>query len=223
MATGRGGGQQSVFFINLLLVAFCDTRLVSSASSQTIVTDRAGEGGQPPPKCMYSFIVNELDSAKCPLLLQHMYGYQQEQASHRNEAKYGDVVKRLDSLEMKIYAELNENRNIKKNLDNQEKVLKTAQASMETQQVNITNVLKSVTDLTLAMRKQRNYYKDLDAKLAGVIMDVAEVGDHMRKADTKPGRLSNLMDKHIPVKSAALTNTCGLSKNATKFRGALLK
>lgn len=29
-------------------------------------------GGESPPKCMYSFVVNELDSSKCPMLFQNM-------------------------------------------------------------------------------------------------------------------------------------------------------
>ena len=73
-------------------------------------------------------------------------------------------------------------------------------------------------ELSRGLKRQSAYYKDLDAKLAGVVMDVAEVGDRLRKSDAAGGRRS-LSDKHIPVQSAPLSNACGLGKNATKFKG----
>ncbi len=40
--------------------------------------------GETPPKCMYSFVVNELDSSKCPMLFQNMPSMQvRRQTSHK--------------------------------------------------------------------------------------------------------------------------------------------
>lgn len=206
-----------------VVILLSDFGYSTRALKQTVVSEREEEGGQPPPKCMYSFVVNELDSAKCPLLLQHMYGYQREQQSSfrgggRSNAHYDALLKRVETIEKKMFQEASENREIETSLEQQQQLLKSTQISVIRQQANITDLLKTVNDVTHGVKKTRTYYKDLDAKLAGVIMDLAEVGERLRKTD-KAGRLGSLSDKHIPVQSAPLSNACGLSQNATKFRG----
>ena len=112
---------------------------------------RPDEGGQPPPKCMYSFVVNELDSAKCPLLLQHMYGYQREQSAYRGHPhhrrphpdtanQYNDLAKRVADVEQKVFQELRAKDDVAKDLEEQETLLKSTQINLLRQKSNITQV-----------------------------------------------------------------------------------
>ena len=127
-----------------------------------------------PPKCMYSFVVNELDSSKCPMLFQNLSPMQNEQPTGRrgghaikSSLDAEELNKRIAVLEDKLAQEMEDNNNLRSNLDEHTKLLRRAEKTLSTQSVNLTNLVLNMHDLKHKLNKQKNVWKNMDNKLLG--------------------------------------------------------
>ena len=139
----------------------------STQSDQPIV-------GESPPKCMYSFVVNELDSSKCPMLFQNLPPMQNEEPTGRrggntiNSAFDGEGLnKRIAMLEDKLAQEMEDNNNLRSSLAEHTKLLRKAEKTLSTQSVNLTNLVLNMHDLKHKLNKQKTVWKNMDNKLLG--------------------------------------------------------
>ncbi len=142
--------------------------------------------GEKPPKCKYSFVVNELDSSKCPILLDNLNSHYKSTAMQseqpmgrrgrhgngfRNQANnYEDsrLNKRIEMLEDKLSKETEENQVLRTSLEEHSKLLMRAEKTLDNQNVNLTNLLQNMQDLNYKLNKQRMVWRNMDNKLSGM-------------------------------------------------------
>ncbi len=197
------------------------------ARGQHVVLEgqRQSPKGQSAPNCMYSFIVNELDSSKCPLLLQQMQNMQNEQPKDKYRQEMNDedyknleeLSSRMETLETKLYQEIAENRNIEKDILQQDTLVKRTEQVMKYHQHNITMLMSAVRRLEITLGKQKVYWKNVDNKLAGVMLDVIEINNRL---DKKKNQLQMApAAKSIDVEASSRISCSGINNATTRFKG----
>ena len=142
--------------------------------------------GQKAPHCKYSFVVNEVDSSKCPILLDNLNSHYKSSAMQseqpmgrrgrhgngfRNQAHFGDnrLHKRIEMLEDKLSKETEENQVLRTSLDEHSKLLMQAEKTLANQNVNLTNLLLNMHDINHKLNKQRMVWRNMDNKLSGTV------------------------------------------------------
>ena len=195
----------------------------------TVTKDDSTPNGQSPPNCMYSFVVNELDSSKCPMVLQQMQNMQNEQPKHKSEAELSEadletidnMQFKMESLQTKLYQEIAENRKIEKDLLEQGKVVQKTERSMIYHEHNITRLMSAIKRLEITLQKQRIYSKNVDNKLAGVMLDVIEVNNRLDRND----QLQNAAPvKSVQVQASSRTACPGVQgENITRYKGKVVQ
>ena len=127
--------------------------------------------GESPPKCMYSFVVSELDSSKCPMLLQNLPPMQNEEPTGRRGTNsvldVDELNKRIAMLEDKLSQEMVDNNNLRSSLEEHNKLLRKAEKTLSTQSVNLTNLVLNMHDLKHKLNKQKTVWRNMDNKLSG--------------------------------------------------------
>ena len=130
--------------------------------------------GESPPKCMYSFVVNELDSSKCPMIFQNLPPMQNEEPTGRRGGhgtnsvhEVDELNKRIAMLEDKLSQEMEDNNNLRSNLEEHTKLLRKAEKTLSTQSVNLTNLVLNMHDLKHKLNKQKTVWRNMDNKLSG--------------------------------------------------------
>ena len=91
-----------------------------------------------------------------------------------------DLVKRVGTLETKLYAEMAENRELKNTMLLQEQWLKKVERYMHNTVVhNLTRLGNDVRAVSSEMDRHSTHYRSLDSKLSEVMLDVAEVNNYL--------------------------------------------
>ena len=213
-------------------------------------------------KCSYNIIIHEVDSAvKCP---NKRYYHEQEESvksklpwllsdepqpsknaittSRFTHDAYRlgleDLIKRVGSLETKLYAEMAENRELKNTLLLQEQSMRKMDRYVQQNLArNVTQLGHDIRHVTTTMVRHAQHYRSLDAKLSEVMLDVAEVNHYLATAEERergegPGLTGRgsvghpvatshvTTQKDIAVQAISLLQDgCAVPSNATKFTG----
>ena len=227
-------------------------------------------------KCSYNIVIHEVDSAvKCPKVTDDGYDEQKKVKSklpwlladepdtksnevvvsrfshHAYRLGLEDLVKRVGSLETKLYAEMAENRELKNTLLLQEQSIRKMDRYVHQSLArNLTQIGHDIRHVTSTMTRHAQHYRSLDTKLSEVMLDVAEVNHYLANAEERererriggaPGGISGRVlagrgnvgyhddgggsttQKDITVQSPSLMrNGCAVDSNSTKFRGKLI-
>ncbi|CAH1784710.1 unnamed protein product [Owenia fusiformis] len=196
-----------------------DTNPAHNYNQENIVRSNQEKSG--PTKCEYAIVVNEIDSRKCPTLLQGAVDAQQDPTPNKvptHQPNVDALKDKVQEVEKTVLLETLKTDDLSKSISTFDTLLKQTQNAIENNEANITHVQKQMAKIEKLLRIQKLYYKNIDSKIGGLMLDFQEVTNTLEKHQLLLPTPST-ENKTIAVESVQKTQACGITnKNVTRYR-----
>lgn len=181
-------------------------------------------------RCKYVFVVNEVDSQKCPNSLSELQADRQPEKSLPNnpllplnlpqsvgdKGNLTDTKSWLNNIEKLLYSELRKGEEINTTLSRHEVSLSNAEQLLKDYESNFTAIFRMLRYLETSIQEQNTMSRNLDKKLSGVMLDVVEVNNVLSKKVAKVD--GQVQAKDIAVQSVSMVTSCSVAPESIIFR-----
>lgn len=137
-------------------------------------------------------------------------------------ASMEDLHSKVASLESTVLEEMVSNRELRTTIMLQEQLIKRLNYSMTSRGDAYKRLEFEFGELRDSSSRQREYQRSIDNKLAGVMLDVAEVNNMLSEKTDQRKIRKELENKMIAVESASEKSQCSVPPNVTRYKGKVL-
>ena len=182
-------------------------------------------------KCKYTFVVNEFGGENCPNVTPQQQADALPQKSYRESPllqrsalhnmplrNSSELTSWLTNMEKQLVEELRKSIDINTTLSQHQNTLSKTEKLLTEYESNFTSIFRMLRYLESSIQDQTMMSANLDKKLSGVMLDMAEVNTVLTKKVAKKDD-GNVQRKFIEVQSATQTFSCSKSPESIVYRG----